>query len=708
MGDLRSTTSRTRKRLSLERPLIAGLLLAIALLLPHSAAAQTVAEDFDFDVVASGLNAPTAMDVGPAGEIYVSEKAGIVKRINPSGTIQQVLDIRSQVGTYKDRGLMGIAVDSQFATHPYVYVVYTVKPTGLFENAATTGRLVRYTVSPTGSLSGATTILGTVTGQGCPAPSDTVNCLPAEGGSHTPDLVRSAPDGTLYYSGGDAQTSRNRALDIRSAAGKVLHVDRNGRGLPGHPFCAADNDLTHMCTKVHATGFRNPWRITLNPANGSVIVGDVGENSFEEINFAVAGKSYGWPCYEGPARVPGASGCAGVYGREGTALAELGPWWHYGRDVGISVVGGPVYTGSSFPAPYQGSVLVADTIGSWIRAVRVEGGTSTPVAQLGTGFVYPVHLQATPDGEALYVVEHGSGRILRVFATDSNRRPRAVATATPSSPTSVPATVQFDGTQSSDPDGDPLTYSWTFGDGSVPATGSTASHTYTSEGVFRASLTVTDAAGATDTHAFDVTVGERPVVTIDAPAPGTKSIGGQPLALQGHAVDPGNGPVPDANLRWKITLHHAAHQHAFQDRQGSTAELLPASDHDLDSYYEITLFATDASGLTGSSTIEVQPKTVQLTMTSTAGAPGTPMTFAGTSFKAPMTRTVAAGYQVPISTVDKFYGNGQTWLWLRWQHGGSRTQTYTVPAQDTTATAVYRAKTGLDDVCIALGMPHCG
>ena len=42
-----------------------------------------------------------------------------------------------------------------------------------------------------------------------------------------------------------------------------MHVDRNGNGLPGHPFCPADTNLTHVCTKVYAKGLRNPFRFTL-------------------------------------------------------------------------------------------------------------------------------------------------------------------------------------------------------------------------------------------------------------------------------------------------------------------------------------------------------------------------------------------------------------------------------------------------------------
>ena len=66
-------------------------------------------------------------------------------------------------------------------------------------------------------------------------------------------------------------------------AGKLFHIDRNGRGLPGHPFCPADNDLTHNCTKMWGKGLRQPFRFTMRP-NGGLVLGDVGWREREEIN----------------------------------------------------------------------------------------------------------------------------------------------------------------------------------------------------------------------------------------------------------------------------------------------------------------------------------------------------------------------------------------------------------------------------------------
>ena len=94
-----------------------------------------------------------------------------------------------------------------------------------------------------------------------PEPFQRPDCIPSEGPSHSIGTVRSAPDGTLWVGSGDASDfgtvdpTALRTYDEQSMSGKPLHVDRDGRGLPGHPFCPSDTDLDHVCTKLHSKGF---------------------------------------------------------------------------------------------------------------------------------------------------------------------------------------------------------------------------------------------------------------------------------------------------------------------------------------------------------------------------------------------------------------------------------------------------------------------
>ncbi len=152
-------------------------------------------------------------------------------------------------------------------------------------------------------------------------------------------------------------------------------MDRNGNGLPGHPFCPTDNDLTHNCTKVAAIGFRNPFRFSLRPG-GDPVLGDVGWESREEIDMITPGKNYGWPCYEGTIRTPNYrdnANCAPLYAQEGTSSGAVAPIHDYPHTAaGGSITGGPVYTGPGYPADYIGNVFYADYVNGFIKRLRLN------------------------------------------------------------------------------------------------------------------------------------------------------------------------------------------------------------------------------------------------------------------------------------------------------------------------------------------------
>ena len=121
-----------------------------------------------------------------------------------------------------------------------------------------TSKLDRVRLSAQNQVLERTTILGTESQSTCGFGADDVDCLPSEGLTHSVGSVISAPDGTLWASHGEGDALEYRTYDERSMAGKLLHVDRDGRGLPGHPFCPGDADLTHDCTKIHSQGFATP------------------------------------------------------------------------------------------------------------------------------------------------------------------------------------------------------------------------------------------------------------------------------------------------------------------------------------------------------------------------------------------------------------------------------------------------------------------
>ena len=111
------------------RASISGALIGCAaalLSLAAPAAATTLPAGFQETVAFSGLDTPTAIEFAPNGRVFVAEKSGIVKTYQNAAdtTATQVADLRTQVHNYWDRGLLGLAVDPNFPTEPYVYVYY--------------------------------------------------------------------------------------------------------------------------------------------------------------------------------------------------------------------------------------------------------------------------------------------------------------------------------------------------------------------------------------------------------------------------------------------------------------------------------------------------------------------------------------------------------------------------------------------------------
>ena len=198
---------------------------------------------------------------------------------------------------------------------------------------------------------------------------------------------------------------------------------------------------------------------------------------------------------------------------------------HNGRDA--SVTGGFVYHGSQFPSSYQGSYFFADYTQNWIRRLTFDAnGNVTGVfnfepadGSVDGPYGDIVYLTEGPDG-ALYYVDlgysdvggtFGVSKIRRIQYIQSNLPPVVAASATPSGGR-PPLTFNFSSAGSSDPEGQPLTYLWTFGDGQT-STHANPQHTYANAGLYQARLTVSDGVNSTLSPPISISAGNKPVIT---------------------------------------------------------------------------------------------------------------------------------------------------------------------------------------------------
>jgi glucose/arabinose dehydrogenase len=489
--------------------------------------------------------------------MLIAMRDGPLRVLKTDGTVVTPYSVATN--TYGDHGFLGVAVDAQYAANHYIYLLYTYENNVNDYGGTKVSVLRRIQLSDQNVASDSRVILGSERADGrCPAPSQTNDCIPSETDSHSIGTVRADPDGTLWVGSGDAadgagvQPGAFRSYDESSYAGKILHVDRNGRGVSGHTFCPTNGDLTHVCTKVYAKGFRNPFRFTLRGGGQGPVVGDVGWNGWEELDLVQQGKDYGWPCWEGHVKTPGYSDdprCNGP-GGEYSKATVLPSYDFPHTGTGMAVVGGPTYNGTSYPSAYRGSIFLGAYGVGYLR--RFDPATST-ATDFGSGAYGWVDLESAPDnGDLVYADfgdgSEGSGSVGRISYTTANRAPVAVAGATTPTQGPLPLTVGFRGDQSSDPDGDSLRYNWDFGDGSVHSRAANPSHQYTSRGRYTARLTVDDQRGASASATVVVNAG-APTVTMTTPAANSLYTDGTPVALQGSAIDAGVS-------RWRAQVCH--------------------------------------------------------------------------------------------------------------------------------------------------------
>jgi PKD repeat protein len=293
-----------------------------------------------------------------------------------------------------------------------------------------------------------------------------------------------------------------------------------------------------------------------------------------------------------------------------------------------------------------------------------------------------------------------NGAVHRITYTAANQPPTAVFTANPTNGP-VPLTVSFNGAGSSDQEGKPLTYSWdlngdgTFGD----ATGATASYTYTTAGLYHPSLRVTDDQGASDTESVTITAGNTaPTAVIDSPTSAPTWKVGDRINFSGHATDAQDGTLPASALQWSEIVHHCftptdCHTHLIQTFDGVATGFFTAPDHEYPCWLELKLTATDSGGLTSTTSVRLDPKTVVLTFrTNPGGLALTNMVVNEAPRATPFSVTAVVGSANSVSAPSPQQFNKSTYNFISWSDGGPQSHTVTAPAVNTTYTASYRKR----------------
>lgn len=260
----------------LRRPLVVATALAVAL----SGAAVTAAggstatpaavtgpaPTLTVSTVLSGLHRPWDLAFTPGGGMLFSERSGPIRfRVASSGVVRTLADPSDAVES-DEGGMMGVAVDPNFATNRRIYTCFLSNKSGSLDV-----RLVRWRMNE--AVTGLTNRADIVTG------------IPVSSGRHSGCRPRFGPDGRIWMGTGDAAMP-TVAQDPSSLGGKVLRIDANGNGVPGNAPGPFD-------PRIYTYGHRNVQGIAFSPGGKAYSI-EHGTGRDDEVNRLFAGANYGW------------------------------------------------------------------------------------------------------------------------------------------------------------------------------------------------------------------------------------------------------------------------------------------------------------------------------------------------------------------------------------------------------------------------------
>ncbi|MEF9520512.1 MULTISPECIES: PQQ-dependent sugar dehydrogenase [Streptomyces] len=326
---------------------------------------------------------PTAGAAGPQDTVWIAERAGTVRVLGDDGLGEPVLDISDETTTDGERGLLGLAFDERFA---HLYLSYTdLEGTSTVDEFAVQDGTVREDTRRT------------VLTQEQPE------------SNHNGGAITFGPDGYLYIAlgdGGGGGDPQGNGQKLDTLLGKLLRIDPQG----GDPYAIPEDnpfaDDPDARGEIWSYGLRNPWRFSFDAGSGDLLIGDVGQSDWEEIDWAPAsspgGENYGWSQMEGTHPFRG-----------GTEPANHVPPIHeYDRTgLGCSVTGGYVYRGEAVPG-LAGQYVYSDYCDGTLRSLEIEDGRVTGEHDLGVNGGEVVSFAQDGDGE-LYVLAIG-GTVSRV------------------------------------------------------------------------------------------------------------------------------------------------------------------------------------------------------------------------------------------------------------------------------------------------------
>jgi uncharacterized repeat protein (TIGR01451 family) len=772
-----------------------------------AASVPTLPAGFQDQVALSGLTFPTAVRFASDGRVFVAEKSGLLEEFDSlsDSTPTQIADFRTETDDYWDRGFLGLALDPNFPASPYVYALYVYDaplgqsapvwnddcpspPGPTTDGCPVQAKLVRLTLSGN-SVTASTTLLSTGWCGQYP--------------SHSVGDLNFGPDGKLYVSSGDgasftfidygqggggsgSPTAKNpcgdppagaggtetpptaeggslRSQSVRRPAGEPVSLDgallridpATGAAASDNPNIGASNA---NAKRIVAYGMRNPFRFTFRPGTGEVWIGDVGQDTWEEIDRVTSTASmvnFGWPCYEGNNPMPGfqAAGlnaCAPLYATPSSVVSPYYTYNHANHVVtgdNCSTSNGSVisaisfYAGGSYPAAYNGALFFGDHSRTCIWAM-MPGANGLPdpsnIQTFDSPAGFPVDLEAGPNGDLFYV-DFDEGTIHRLSyqsstcSTGSFHVDYFNNTTLTGSPALSRCELGIDdswGSGSPDPSVTAGHFSarwdgnFTFAAGTYTFTASTsdgvrlwvdgtpvidrwqdqAESTSTGTialgaGTHEVKVEYYESTGAAAAHvswAPAPPVDAPPVPVIDSPSSSLTYAVGDRIDFSGHATDPEDGALPGSALSWTLLIHHCTTPTTCHVHVVQTFSGASGFFNAPDHDYPsfLELQLTATDSQNMSTTTSVSVQPKTVVLTFHSAPTGMTLAVGASSSQTPFSRTVIANSLNSVSAPTPQSLGGAGYDFSSWSDGGAATHNLTAPASSATYTATYTATAG--------------
>jgi cytochrome c len=535
--------------------------LLLALLATSALSADYDPARFEKEIIVPACNDPMQLEVMADGRVFFIERDGSLKLVEPQTKRVIVVGKRDVLMT-GEIGMLGLALDREFAKTQALFLFFSPleKPGTL--------RLSRFVLKDGKLDLGSEKMLFDYTLEDPKLQHQGGGLFMAPNG----DLILGTGDNSTTKAliqhddrpGMETHDAQRTSANSMTLRGKVLRIHPTADGGYSIPDGNLFRDGNTGRAEIFAMGVRNPFRQFVDAQTGFIYWGDVGQNiepsinvgpnGYDEVNQARVAGNFGWPYFTGANEAyrhfDFDTGKAGeLYdvkaprndSRNNTGAKEL-PLpkpafiWYPSTESkefpmlgsgGRSAMVGPLYRHDAsvtnelkLPEHFDHTLFTFDWMRNWIMAVHLDADER--IASIAPFLPEwrlrkPIELKLAPD-HTLYLIESGDqwsgntdSQISRIVYRRGNRPPEAIASAA-NNAGKLPLKVRFDGTRSSDNDGDALSYEWKFGLGGALGSSKVAApeFVFTVPGVHPVTLTVTDTHGASHLTSLEVRAGNAP------------------------------------------------------------------------------------------------------------------------------------------------------------------------------------------------------